>query len=79
MELQSRTRCELGRHTAKFLQREFEAGNNFRSDLVGCAARESFPAVLFAGALGFGPFAFNELAAAERPGVAAVPQVEFKG
>ena len=43
------------------------------------AARESFPAVLFAGALGFGPFAFNELAAAERPGVAAVPQVEFKG
>ena len=43
------------------------------------AARESFPAVLFAGMLGFQPFAFNELADSERASVGAVPQVEFKG
>lgn len=43
------------------------------------AARESFPAVLFAGMFGFQPFAFNELAAAERATVGAVPQVDFKG
>ena len=41
------------------------------------AARETFPAVLFAGALGFGPYAFNELAADERTTVAAVPKVDF--
>ncbi len=43
------------------------------------AARESFPAVLFAGMFGFQPFAFNELADSERASVGAVPQVEFKG
>ena len=41
------------------------------------AARESFPAVLFAGMLGFEPFAFNELAADERGTVGAVPKVTF--
>ncbi len=41
------------------------------------AARESFPAVLFAGSLGFQPFAFNELAESERNTVGAVPQVTF--
>ena len=40
-------------------------------------ARESFPAVLFAGAFGFEPFAFNELAADERATVGAVPKVTF--
>ena len=43
------------------------------------AARESFPAVLFAGMLGFEPFAFNELAEGERATVGAVPRVDFKG
>lgn len=42
------------------------------------AARESFPAVLFAGMFGFEPFAFNELADSERATVGAVPQVTFK-
>ncbi len=42
-------------------------------------ARESFPAVMFAGMLGFGPYAFNEIADGERATVGAVPQVEFKG
>ena len=41
------------------------------------AARESFPAVLFVGALGFEPFAFHELAADERATVGAVPKVSF--
>jgi len=41
------------------------------------AARESFPAVLIAGMFGFQPFAFNELADAERASVGAVPQVDF--
>jgi LemA protein len=41
------------------------------------AARESFPAVLFAGMFGFEPFAFNELAADERATVGAVPEVSF--
>lgn len=40
-------------------------------------ARESFPAVLFAGMLGFGPAAFSELAAEERATVGAVPTVSF--
>lgn len=42
------------------------------------AARESFPAVLFAGPFGFQPFAFNELGADERSTVGAVPQVTFQ-
>ena len=42
------------------------------------AARESFPAVLFASSLGFQPFAFNELADSERSTVGAVPQVTFE-
>lgn len=41
------------------------------------AARESFPAILFAGALGFDSFAFHELAADERDSVSAVPRVSF--
>lgn len=41
------------------------------------AARESFPAVLFAGGMGFEPFAFHELAADERATVGAVPKVSF--
>ncbi len=41
------------------------------------SARESFPAVLFAGAMGFQPFAFHELAADERATVGAVPKVSF--
>jgi LemA protein len=41
------------------------------------AARESFPAVLFAGSMGFEPFAFHELAADERASVGAVPKVSF--
>lgn len=39
--------------------------------------RESFPAVLFAGALGFQPAGFNELAEDERSSVAANPTVSF--
>jgi LemA protein len=42
------------------------------------AARESFPAVLFAASMGFQDFAFSELAADERASVGAVPQVTFK-
>lgn len=41
------------------------------------SARESFPAVLFAGMFGFEPFAFHELAADERATVGAVPKVSF--
>jgi LemA protein len=41
------------------------------------AARESFPAVVFAGAFGFAPFGFNELAVEERARVGAAPTVEF--
>lgn len=41
------------------------------------AARESFPAVLFAGSMGFAPFAFHELAVDERATVGAVPKVSF--
>ena len=40
-------------------------------------AREAFPAVLFAGMLGFQPFAFSELGAGERESISAVPQVSF--
>jgi len=40
-------------------------------------AREAFPAVLFAGMLGFQPFAFSELDAGERESASAVPQVSF--
>jgi len=40
-------------------------------------ARESFPAVLFAGALGFQPADFHTLTADERPTVGATPQVKF--
>lgn len=40
-------------------------------------ARESFPAVLFAGAFGFQPFEFHQLAADERATVGAVPSVQF--
>ena len=43
------------------------------------AGIESFPAVLFAGAMGFEAFAFNELAADERGTVSAVPKVSFEG
>lgn len=41
------------------------------------ASRESFPAVLVAGPLGFAPFAFHELSADERATVGAVPNVSF--
>lgn len=41
------------------------------------AARESFPAVLFANAFGFENYAFNELAPDERATVGAVPKVSF--
>lgn len=41
------------------------------------AGRESFPAVLFAGAMGFEPAAFNELGLDERATVGAVPKVTF--
>jgi len=41
------------------------------------AGRESFPAVLFASAMGFEPVAFNELAGDERAKVGAVPEVSF--
>jgi LemA protein len=40
-------------------------------------AREAFPAVLFAGPLGFGEQGFWELAAADRPAIEAAPQVKF--
>ena len=40
-------------------------------------ARESFPAVLFSGMLGFAPFAFSGIAAEERESVAAAPTVSF--
>jgi LemA protein len=41
------------------------------------SARESFPAVLFAGALGFGDQGFWELGAEERPALSAPPEVKF--
>lgn len=41
------------------------------------AARESFPAVLFAGGMGFQPFEFSQLAVEERATVGAVPNVQF--
>jgi len=41
------------------------------------AARESFPAVLFANSFGFQPFAFHELAEGERATVGAAPTVQF--
>jgi LemA protein len=41
------------------------------------SARESFPAVLFAGALGFNEQGFWELGAEERPAIAAPPEVKF--
>lgn len=40
-------------------------------------ARESFPAVLFASALGFGPFDHAHIAGEERATVGAVPEVRF--
>lgn len=41
------------------------------------AARESFPAVRFAGAMGFQPADFHQLAADERATVGAAPSVQF--
>ncbi|WP_296678936.1 LemA family protein [Novosphingobium sp.] len=41
------------------------------------AARESFPAVIFANALGFQPADFNQIAVDERATVGAVPSVQF--
>lgn len=41
------------------------------------AMREGFPAVLFAGALGFAPQEFFELDETERKAVSAAPQVKF--
>jgi LemA protein len=41
------------------------------------AARESFPAVLFAGALGFAPADFHQLDASERGTVDQVPKIGF--
>ena len=41
------------------------------------AARESFPAALVSGMLGFAPIAFNEIAPDERAEVGAVPAVSF--
>lgn len=41
------------------------------------AAREAFPAVLFASAMGFQPADFHALAADERATVGAVPNVQF--
>jgi LemA protein len=41
------------------------------------AARESFPAVLFAASLGFAPQTFFELEASERASVATPPAVKF--
>lgn len=41
------------------------------------AARESFPAVLFAAGMGFQPFDFSQLADNERATVGAVPKIEF--
>lgn len=40
-------------------------------------ARLSFPAVLFASALGFGPFEHSHIAAEDRASVGTVPQVKF--
>ncbi len=42
------------------------------------AARESFPAVLFAGALGFQQADFHALTAEERPVMGSAPQVRFQ-
>ena len=41
------------------------------------AAREAFPAVLFAGSLGFGPAEFHQLDEGERGTVGAAPRVAF--
>ena len=41
------------------------------------SARQAFPAVLFAGALGFGEEKFWELGTDERPTISAAPQVKF--
>jgi LemA protein len=40
-------------------------------------ARQAFPAVLFAGAFGFGEEKFWELGAEERPTISAAPEVKF--
>jgi LemA protein len=40
-------------------------------------SREAFPAVLFAGSLGFAEQGFWELSATERPAIEAAPQVKF--
>lgn len=40
-------------------------------------ARQTFPAVLFAGSFGFGPFEVSHIAADERASVGAVPEVKF--
>lgn len=41
------------------------------------SARESFPAVLFSGPLGFHEQGFWELGTAERPAISAAPEVKF--
>lgn len=41
------------------------------------SARESFPAMLFAGAMGFNAQGFWELGADERPAITAAPEVKF--
>ncbi len=41
------------------------------------SARESFPAMLFAGSLGFSPYDFTQLGADERSTVGANPAVQF--
>jgi LemA protein len=40
-------------------------------------ARQSFPAVLFAGSMGFQPFEVSHIAAEERASVGSVPNVQF--
>jgi LemA protein len=51
------------------------AYNAITADYNG--ARQAFPAVLFAGALGFGEEKFWELGSVERPLVSAAPEVKF--
>jgi LemA protein len=41
------------------------------------SAREAFPAVLFANAMGFAPQTFWELSSGERPAIETAPKVEF--
>jgi LemA protein len=51
------------------------AYNSAAADYNG--ARQAFPAVLFAGALGFNEEKFWELGAEERPAISAAPEVKF--